>query len=138
MVRSSHGLVLSVLGLLIVATIMVNSASLKLRPDHSTTMEAIFLGKQTWFAVGAFLTLVAGAFIPVDRLGATGKRWWTTPAVWMAAAMLVTLASLARVAASASASSHSPPRTAACAIQSKRRISYCRFLVLEARPVSSW
>lgn len=29
-------------------------------------------------------------------------------------------------------------RTAACAIQSKRRISYCRFLVLEARPVSSW
>jgi cell division protein FtsW len=92
MVRSSHGLVLSVLGLLIVATIMVNSASLKLRPDHSTTMEAIFLGKQTWFAVGAFLALVAGAFIPVDRLGVTGKRWWTTPAVWMAAAMLVTLA----------------------------------------------
>jgi cell division protein FtsW len=92
MVRSSHGLVLSVLGLLIVATIMVNSASLKLRPDHSTTMEAIFLGKQTWFAVGAFLALVAGAFVPVDRLGATGKRWWTTPAVWMAAAMLVTLA----------------------------------------------
>ena len=92
MVRSSHGLVLSVLGLLIVATIMVNSASLKLRPDHSTTMEAIFLGKQTWFAVGAFLALVAGAFIPVDRLGVTGKRWWSTPAVWMAAAMLVTLA----------------------------------------------
>lgn len=92
MVRSSHGLVLSVLGLLIVATIMVNSASLKLRPDHSTTMEAIFLGKQTWFAVGAFLALVAGALIPVDRLGVTGKRWWTTPAVWMAAAMLVTLA----------------------------------------------
>lgn len=92
MVRSSHGLVLSVLGLLIVATIMVNSASLKLRPDHSTTMEAIFLGKQTWFAVGAFLALVAGAFVPVDRLGMTGKRWWTTPAVWMAAAMLVTLA----------------------------------------------
>lgn len=92
MVRSSHGLVLSVLGLLIVATIMVNSASLKLRPDHSTTMEAIFLGKQTWFAVGAFLALVAGAFIPVDRLGVTGKRWWATPAAWMAAAMLVTLA----------------------------------------------
>ena len=92
MVRSSHGLVLSVLGLLIVATIMVNSASLKLRPDHATTMEAIFLGKQTWFAVGAFLALVAGAFIPVDRLGVTGKRWWITPAVWMAAAMLVTLA----------------------------------------------
>lgn len=92
MVRSSHGLVLSVLGLLIVATIMVNSASLKLSPGHSTTMEAIFLGKQTWFAVGAFLALVAGAFVPVDRLGVTGKRWWTTPAVWMAAAMLVTLA----------------------------------------------
>jgi cell division protein FtsW len=55
-------------------------------------MEAIFLGKQTWFAVGAFLALVAGAFVPVDRLGMTGKRWWTTPAVWMAAAMLVTLA----------------------------------------------
>jgi cell division protein FtsW len=92
MVRSSHGLVLSVLGLLIVAPSMGNSASLKLRPDHSTTMEAIFLGKQTWFAVGAFLALVAGAFIPVDRLGVTGKRWWSTPAVWMAAAMLVTLA----------------------------------------------
>jgi cell division protein FtsW len=42
--------------------------------------------------VGAFLALVAGAFVPVDRLGMTGKRWWTTPAVWMAAAMLVTLA----------------------------------------------
>jgi len=77
MLRSSHGLILAVLGLLIVATVMVNSASLSLSGAHPTTTDGIFLGKHTWFAVGAFLALIVGSLVPVDRLGATGARWWT-------------------------------------------------------------
>ena len=92
MLRSSHGLVLAVLGLLIVATVMVNSASLSLSGTQPTTTDGIFLGKHTWFALGAFLALVAGAFVPVDRLSATGRRWFTTPVFWVAAAILVSLA----------------------------------------------
>ena len=92
MLRSSHGLILAVLGLLIVATVMVNSASLSLSGAHPTTTDGIFLGKHTWFAVGAFLALIVGSLVPVDRLGATGARWWTTPVTWVAAAIFVSLA----------------------------------------------
>lgn len=92
MLRSSHGLVLAVLGLLVVATVMVNSASLSLSGSQPTTTDGIFLGKHTWFAVGAFLALVAGAFVPVDRLCAPGRRWWTSPVAWVAAAILLGLA----------------------------------------------
>ena len=92
MLRASHGLVLAVLGLLVIATVMVNSASLSLAGGQPTTTEGIFWGKHTWFAVGAFLALVAGAFVPVDRLGATGRRWWTTPVAWVAVAIFVSLA----------------------------------------------
>ena len=92
MLRASHGLVLAVLGLLVIATVMVNSASLSLSGGQPTTTEGIFWGKHTWFAVGAFLALVAGAFVPVDRLGTTGRRWWTTPVTWVAVAILVGLA----------------------------------------------
>ncbi|MEY4942406.1 MAG: hypothetical protein RL254_587, partial [Planctomycetota bacterium] len=83
MLRSSHGLILAVLGLLIVATVMVNSASLSLSGAHPTTTDGIFLGKHTWFAVGAFVALIVGSLVPVDRLGATGARWWTTPVTWV-------------------------------------------------------
>ena len=92
MLRSSHGLILAVLGLLIVATVMVNSASLSLSGAHPTTTDGIFLGKHTWFAVGAFLALIVGSLVPVDRLGATGARWWTTPVTWVAAAIFISLA----------------------------------------------
>lgn len=92
MLRSSHGLILAVLGLLIVATVMVNSASLSLSGAHPTTTDGIFLGKHTWFAVGAFAALILGSLIPVDRLGATGARWWTTPVTWVAAAIFISLA----------------------------------------------
>ncbi|NBX33405.1 MAG: hypothetical protein EBR07_11880, partial [Planctomycetes bacterium] len=92
MLRSSHGLILAVLGLLIVATVMVNSASLSLSGAHPTTTDGIFLGKHTWFAVGAFVALIVGSLVPVDRLGATGARWWTTPVTWVAAAIFVSLA----------------------------------------------
>ena len=92
MLRSSHGLILAVLGLLIVATVMVNSASLSLSGAHPTTTDGIFLGKHTWFAVGAFVALIVGSLVPVDRLGATGARWWTTPVTWVAAAIFISLA----------------------------------------------
>lgn len=92
MLRASHGLVLAVLGLLVIATVMVNSASLSLSGGQPTTTEGIFWGKHTWFAVGAFLALVAGALVPVDRLGTTGRRWWATPVAWVAVAILVSLA----------------------------------------------
>lgn len=92
MLRSQHGLILAVLGLLIVATIMVNSASLSLSGGQPTTTDGIFLGKHTWFAVGAFVALVLGAMAPVDRLGATGARWWSTPVTWVAAAIFISLA----------------------------------------------
>ena len=92
MLRSRHGLILAVLGLLIVATIMVNSASLSLSGGQPTTTGGIFLGKHTWFAVGAFIALVLGALVPVDRLGGTGSKWWSTPVTWVAAAIFVSLA----------------------------------------------
>ena len=88
MMRASHGLVLAVLGLLVVATVMVNSASLSLAGSQPTTMDGIFLGKQTGFAVAAFLALLAGIWVPVDRLGTTGHRWWSTPVAWIAIATL--------------------------------------------------
>ncbi|MFO0961955.1 MAG: FtsW/RodA/SpoVE family cell cycle protein [Phycisphaerales bacterium] len=88
MMRASHGLVLAVLGLLVVATVMVNSASLSLAGSQPTTMDGIFLGKQTGFAVAAFLALLAGMWVPVDRLGTTGPRWWSTPVAWIAIATL--------------------------------------------------
>ena len=92
MLRASHGLILAVLGLLVIATVMVNSASLSLSGGQPTTTEGIFLGKHTWFAVGAILALVAGAFVPVDRLGASGRTWWATPVAWVAAGIFLSLA----------------------------------------------
>jgi cell division protein FtsW len=92
MLRASHGLILAVLGLLVIATVMVNSASLSLSGGQPTTTEGIFLGKHTWFAVAAILALVAGAFMPVDRLGASGRTWWTTPVAWVAAGIFLSLA----------------------------------------------
>lgn len=92
MLRASHGLILAVLGLLVIATVMVNSASLSLSGGQPTTTEGIFLGKHTWFAVGAVLALLAGAFLPVDRLGASGRAWWATPVAWVAAGILLSLA----------------------------------------------
>jgi cell division protein FtsW len=91
MMRASHGLVLAVLGLLIVATVMVNSASLSLSGSQPTTTDGIFLGKHTWFAVAAFAALVAGFWVPVDRLGTTGRRWWQTPVAWIAIGTAVCL-----------------------------------------------
>ena len=92
MLRASHGLILAVLGLLVIATVMVNSASLSLSGGQPTTTEGIFLGKHTWFAVGALVALIAGAFLPVDRLSASGRAWWATPVVWVAAGILLSLA----------------------------------------------
>ena len=92
MLRASHGVVLAVLGLLVLATVMVNSASLSLDGERLTTTEGIFLGKHTWFAAGALLALVAGTMIPVDRLAGQGQAWRSTPVAWIALAMVVGLA----------------------------------------------
>jgi cell division protein FtsW len=92
MVRASHGLVLAVLGLLVLATVMVNSASLSLAGDAPTTADSVFFGKHTWFAVAALAALAVGAMVPVDRLGRSGARWWATPVTWVAAGVVVALA----------------------------------------------
>jgi cell division protein FtsW len=42
--------------------------------------------------VGALAALLAGAFVPVDRLGASGRTWWTTPVAWVAAGIFLSLA----------------------------------------------
>ncbi len=92
MLRAGHGLVLSVLGLLVIATVMVNSASLSLSAGQQTTAESIFWGKHTWFALGAVVALVAGALVPVDRLARDTGRWWTWSVTWVAAAVVLGLA----------------------------------------------
>jgi cell division protein FtsW len=92
MLRSRHGIVLAVLGLLVVATVMVNSASLNLSRGGETTLDSVFWGKHTWFALGAAMALLVGAMVPVDRLGRTGATWWTTPVFWVAVAVVVGMA----------------------------------------------
>jgi len=92
MLRARHGIVLAVLGLLVVATVMVNSASLNLSRGGETTLDSVFWGKHTWFALGAAMALLVGAMVPVDRLGRTGATWWTTPVFWVAVAVVVGLA----------------------------------------------
>jgi cell division protein FtsW len=92
MLRARHGIVLSVLGLLVVATVMVNSASLNLSRGGETTLDSVFWGKHTWFALGAAAALLVGALVPVDRLGRTGGSWWNTPVVWVGVAVLVGMA----------------------------------------------
>ena len=92
MLRARHGIVLSVLGLLVVATVMVNSASLNLSTGGATTLDSVFWGKHTWFALGAAAALFAGALVPVDRLGRTGASWWQTPVFWVAVAVLLGMA----------------------------------------------
>jgi cell division protein FtsW len=80
------------LGLLVVATVMVNSASLNLSRGGETTLDSVFWGKHTWFALGAAMALLVGAMVPVDRLGRTGATWWTTPVFWVAVAVVVGMA----------------------------------------------
>lgn len=92
MLRARHGIVLAVLGLLVVATVMVNSASLNLSRGGETTLDSVFWGKHTWFALGAALALLVGAMVPVDRLGRTGATWWKTPVFWVAVAVVVGMA----------------------------------------------
>ena len=91
MLRARHGLVLAVLGLLVVATVMVNSASLNLSGRAPTTTESVFWGKHTWFALGAMAALAVGCMVPVERLGTSGKRWWSTPVTWVAAVAVLGL-----------------------------------------------
>ncbi len=92
MLRARHGIVLAVLGLLVVATVMVNSASLNLSRGGETTLDSVFWGKHTWFALGAAAALLVGAVVPVDRLGRTGATWWKTPVFWVAVAVVVGMA----------------------------------------------
>jgi cell division protein FtsW len=92
MLRARHGIVLAVLGLLVVATVMVNSASLNLSRGGETTLDSVFWGKHTWFALGAAMALLVGAMVPVDRLGRTGATGWTTPVFWVAVAVVVGMA----------------------------------------------
>lgn len=92
MLRARHGIVLAVLGLLVVATVMVNSASLNLSRGGETTLDSVFWGKHTWFALGAAAALLVGAMVPVDWLGRTGAAWWKTPVLWVAVAVVVGMA----------------------------------------------
>ena len=91
MMRASHGLVLAVVGLLVVATVMVNSASLSLSAagDQGTTAASIFASKHTWFAVSAAVALVIGMFMPVPKL--LEVRSWRSPLVWIVGCMLLGL-----------------------------------------------
>lgn len=89
MMRASHGLVLAVVGLLVIATVMVNSASLSLAASEPTSFASVLLGKHTGYALLALLALGVGAFLPVDRLLRMDS--WRSPLVWAAAAMVVAL-----------------------------------------------
>jgi cell division protein FtsW len=90
MMRASHGLMLAVVGLLVVATVMVNSASLSLSGGEPTTLAGVIVSRHTLFAALALVALVVGMFVPVDRLLAV--RSWHSPLVVAAGVMVLMLA----------------------------------------------
>lgn len=89
MMRASHGLVLAVIGLLVIATVMVNSASLSLNGAEQTTLAGVVLSKHSAYALLAIAALAVGMLVPVDRLLTVTS--WRSPLVWIAGLMVVSL-----------------------------------------------
>ncbi len=87
--RASHGLILAVVGLLVMAIVMVNSASQSLSGAEPTTLWTIAFGRSTVYAALAVVALGAGMLISVDRLLRVDS--WRSPLVWAAAAMVLSL-----------------------------------------------
>lgn len=62
--------------LLVLGVVMVHSASMTL--NGATTLPGVLLSRPAALALAAFLCMIVGACVPVDRLGA-GRGWLSAP-----------------------------------------------------------
>lgn len=108
MLRPGHIIALSVLALLAMGTLMVNSAGMRVAPlgvnGYSTTgitLDSILLSKNTIYAAGALTLLAIASFLPIRRMArfaqgqpAEEPRPWRGLVGWvlMAAAILAVIA----------------------------------------------
>lgn len=110
MLRMSHGVILSMLALLAIGIVMINSAGLDVMPDEalvkagalsrdsyeaiakrtpSITFETVFLGRHAALAALAMLAMLLGSRFDVERfITVRGSRSWIP---WILGAMILSL-----------------------------------------------
>lgn len=71
--------------LLVLGVVMVHSASMNLNGE--TTLPGVILSRPAALAVAAFLCMLAGSVVQVERLGS--GRSWRCPATWILAAATI-------------------------------------------------
>lgn len=85
--RPGHLVILVSACLLAIGVVMVHSASMTL--GGSTTLSGLLLGRPTALAVAAFICLLVGTLLPVERAGRAAAPW--NPAPWILIGALILL-----------------------------------------------
>jgi len=89
MMRAGHGLLLTVIALLMIGVIMVNSAGLRVDPDRALTLSDILLGRPMILAAIAVGAMLFGMFMPVSV--AYRAKGLTSPIPWIVLGAVVLL-----------------------------------------------
>ncbi len=89
MLRAGHGLILTVVALLVFGIVMINSAGLSISQETRITLERVLLSRSTIYALVAIAAMIIASFIPVDRIfTARGVR---SPIPWIVAGIFALL-----------------------------------------------
>ena len=74
--RAGQGLLFLVVALLVIGTVMVNSASLTSTNGEGVSLFDLLLGRNTWFALAAIAALWMGTQVSVERVFSFHGSWW--------------------------------------------------------------
>lgn len=87
--RAGQGLLFLVVALLVIGTVMVNSASLTSTNEEGVSLFDLLLGRNTWFALAAIAALWMGTQVSVERV--FSLRGLSSPIPWIVLVMFLGL-----------------------------------------------
>ena len=87
--RAGQGLLFLVMALLVIGTVMVNSASLTSTNGAGVSLNDLLLGRNTWFALAAAAALWLGTRVSVERV--FSLRGLASPIPWIVLVMFLGL-----------------------------------------------
>jgi cell division protein FtsW len=86
MLRAGHGLIFSVISLLVFGVVMVTSAGLTVDADRAVDLQDVLLGKTTMLAALAVMFMFFGSRVPMEKFFT--QRGWNSPIPWIMVAMI--------------------------------------------------